>query len=264
MNKQTRKIILAASFFIVMMSVAVVPAMATIILPNNHDLKITSGRITSLQNANWQTFDSSQGYPRYYLKWITPDLQFAYQQSYPLTNKQPAYKCDRPDNKSWGDCACFAEAAIAQPYAKSNLYTTTDFRKGRKVMSCSNELLISFWDIIYPGTVIATYPLTAKENDAYTSGIHCHIAVFCNWNVTDSSGSTFFRKCDGFWVWDQHDYAMTDSNGNVITDSNGDTKYYPIIGKHLIKNGGPILTNKGYINNGNASNWYVVHPPTSS
>lgn len=222
MTKQTnlRKIILAAGFLIVLLAVAVLPAMAYT------DLKITnSDTLKYLKDQNhWGTYGTSGGYTKYFLYWNNPGLKFAHQQKY-STSAGIAYECGKPEGGSDGLCTSFTQSVTSDPYATKSKYPVSvngvgKWHKGKNVMNLKNVAV---------GTVVATFP---QNGDVYQTGAKpsYHTVVFAGYEVTSSNYK-------GFWAWDQNYYSD------------------PIIGKHLIKVGGSSSSTAG---NGDANNYYVV------
>lgn len=232
MDKQKRKIILAACFLIVVMCVAVAPAMAS-------TLKIDSAKLTYLQKSDvWSPYNGytflayhSPGIPgvvnqqpiffgSHIVSWITA----------PNGIRIPVYSWDfiadqvgNPWGSSYGLCTDFVESVCSPAMTTGKWYT---YKSKNKVMGGN----------VAPGTAISTFNFSSiatgdKTGDkgVYTSKSGLHSVIFSKY-VTN-----------GFEVYDQSFYDG-----------------YDVVAKHLIMAGGSVYKPDGKINNGNANNYYVV------
>jgi hypothetical protein len=179
MTKQpnARKIILAAGAIIVLLSVAVLPAMAYT------DLKITNARVTYLQRPDvWTIYQAATSTTpaSYILNWAAPGLNLPYQYSTKITKSDgttiTAYSCSSPTNTYPGKCTSFVESA------SNSKLTTGSWKQGRHVVDGG----------IITGTAIATL----DKNGYITGG---HSAIFASYYYSNG-------KIAGILVWDQNYY----------------------------------------------------------
>jgi hypothetical protein len=226
MNKQTRKIIFAASVLIVIMSVAVAPAMAT-------RIKLTDDRLKYLQRDDvWEKV----GTDKYFLRWNNNCLNIANAKSVstynPLTGKYfDAYTCSSPKNTFPGACTSFVESA------SNSQLTTSSWGRGVNVMNFSPMLFAYIFYGPYPpsaGTAIGSFTTSETKFNSSAKNPSRHSVFFAKY-ITESRSSPFiWAWYTGFWVYDQSFYDG-----------------YDIIAKHKIMSGISTF-------NSNADNYYVI------